>query len=65
VSDDWIIRHRGIDWHCRTEQDALGVLVWLRDFRSPLGLITIEPVPSQKMVALLATLPNQAQARLL
>jgi len=23
----WTIHHKGVDWPCRTEQDALGVLV--------------------------------------
>ncbi len=62
----WIIRHRGVDWPCRTEQDALGVLCYLRDFgRAPLHIITITPEPSERMAALLATLPGQAQRPLL
>lgn len=56
----WIIHHKGIDWPCRTEQDALGVLCYLRDFgRSPMGVVSIKPEPSAQMAALLATLPNQ------
>lgn len=56
----WTIHHKGIDWPCRTEQDALGVLVYLRDFgRSPMGTVRIEPEPTSTMAALLATLPNQ------
>jgi hypothetical protein len=56
----WTIRHKDIDWPCRTEQDALGVLVYLRDFgRAPMGAVSIEPAPTSTMAALLATLPNQ------
>lgn len=56
----WTIHHRGIDWRCRTEQDALGVLVYLRDFgRSPMGSVSIVPAPTEQMAALLAMMPNQ------
>lgn len=61
----WTIHHKGIYWPCRTEQDALGVLIYLRDFgRSPMGVVTVAPAPTETMAALLATLPNQ-EARLL
>ena len=61
----WTIHHKGIVWECPTEQDALGVLCYLRDFgRSPLSLISVAPAPSEKMAALLATLPNQQPALL-
>lgn len=54
------IHHKGIDWPCRTEQDALGVLVYLRDYgREPMGVVVIKPAPTAPMAALLATLPNQ------
>lgn len=62
----WIIRCRGIDWECRTEQDALGVLVYLRDYgRQPFGAITVEPAPTQTMAGLLAEIPTPAQQALL
>lgn len=62
----WIIRNRGIVWECRTEQDALGVLCYMRDFgREPLGPVTITPEPTETMARLLATLPGQAQKVLL
>lgn len=58
----WTIRHKGIDWECRTEQDALGVLVYLRDFgRAPMGPVSIEPAPTSTMAGLVASLPNQEQ----
>jgi hypothetical protein len=66
MKDGWTISHKGLDWPCRTEQDALGVLVYLRDFgRSPLGSVTITPEPTEQMAALLATLPGQSQRVLL
>jgi hypothetical protein len=56
----WTIHHKDVDWPCRTEQDALGVLVYLRDFgRSPLGVVVIKPEATAQMAALLATIPNQ------
>lgn len=56
----WTIRHKGVDWECRTEQDALGVLCYLRDFgRSPIGPVSIDPAPTETMAGLVATLPNQ------
>jgi len=65
VTFAWTITHKGIEWPCRTEQDALGVLCYLRDFgRSPMDAVTIEPAPTEQMAALLATLPNQQQVLL-
>lgn len=62
----WTIHHKGIDWPCRTEQDALGVLVHLRDYgRDPMGEVKIEPAPSATMVELLKTLPIPQQGALL
>ena len=62
----WNIHHKDIDWLCRTEQDALGVLCYLRDYgREPLGVVKIEPEPTAEMARLLASLPGQAQAVLL
>ena len=66
MSDGWTIRHMGIDWLCRTEQDALGVLCYLRDYgRQPLAVIAITPAPTEQIATLLATLPGQSQALLL
>lgn len=66
MGERWTINCNGIDWPCRTEQDALGVLVHLRDFgRRPVGIITITPEPSAAMTTLLATLPSQSQGALL
>lgn len=62
MSDEfaWLITHKDTTWPCRTEQDALGVLVHIRDFgREPLAAISIKPAPTDRMAALLATLPNQ------
>lgn len=62
----WVICCRGIHWECPTEQDALGVLAYLRDYgRQPMGAITVEPTPTQTMAALLDALPGQPQRTLL
>ena len=59
---EWILKCRGVEWGCKDEQDALGVLCWLRDYgRAPLGKIVIEPAPSEAMATLLATLPDQQE----
>lgn len=58
----WVITHKDMEWLCATEQDALGVLAYLRDFgRVPMGPVSIEPTPTAAMVALVASLPNQEQ----
>jgi hypothetical protein len=58
----WTLTCRGVDWVCPTEQDALGVLCYLRDYgREPLGKITVNPLPSETMAGLLAKLPNQQE----
>lgn len=62
----WTIHHKGIDWPCRTEQDALGVLIYLREYgRQPMGVVTIAPEPTELMASVLATLPGQSQGALL
>lgn len=62
----WTIRNRGVDWECRTEQDAHGVLCYLRDFgREPLGPVTITPEPTETMARVHAQLPGRAQGVLL
>lgn len=65
----WTIHHKGIDWPCRTEQDALGVLCYLRDYgRDPLGAVTITPEPTATLAAaafmvVYLTPPDKLRAR--